>query len=167
MKRIYPTQQQIKEKFYYKNGYLFHKKNNKRAGSPNNRAKPYHSIFMLGSYFCAHRVIWIYHHGNIPKGLFVDHINRKHDDNRIENLRLLNASENKRNSIKTWASSNCRGVSYIKSRAHRSAWLARISINKKTVILGYFKSKEEAVKARRAAEQKHFPDLYPKNYPDT
>ncbi len=37
----------------------------------------------------AHRLIWIYHYGPIPEGFEIDHINRKRDDNRIENLRVV------------------------------------------------------------------------------
>lgn len=36
-----------------------------------------------------HRLVWILHHGAIPEGYEVDHINRDRKDNRIENLQLL------------------------------------------------------------------------------
>ena len=41
-----------------------------------------------------HRWVWTQHHGEIPKGLQVDHINGKLDDNRIENLQLLTNKQN-------------------------------------------------------------------------
>lgn len=44
-----------------------------------------------------HRVIWISVHGIPPSDLVIDHINRKTDDNRLCNLRLLNNSENAKN----------------------------------------------------------------------
>ena len=33
-----------------------------------------------------HRVIWEKHHGKIPEGMHIHHINGKKSDNRIENL---------------------------------------------------------------------------------
>lgn len=40
-----------------------------------------------------HRFIWESVYGSIPEGYDVDHINRDHNDNRIENLRLLPHAE--------------------------------------------------------------------------
>lgn len=45
----------------------------------------------------AHRMIWEYRHGPIPKGAMIDHINGNHRDNRIENLRLTDKYGNARN----------------------------------------------------------------------
>lgn len=44
-----------------------------------------------------HRAVWEYHYGQIPNGLMIDHINRDKTDNRIENLRLVTAKENRMN----------------------------------------------------------------------
>lgn len=40
-----------------------------------------------------HRVIWERHHGKIPKGYHVHHINADKSDNRIENLECLSPSD--------------------------------------------------------------------------
>ena len=46
----------------------------------------------------AHRVIWAIHYGEfVPNGLFIDHIDGKTDNNRIDNLRLVTSKENARN----------------------------------------------------------------------
>lgn len=44
-----------------------------------------------------HRAVWEYYYGQIPNGLMIDHINRNKTDNRIENLRLATAKENRMN----------------------------------------------------------------------
>jgi hypothetical protein len=48
----------------------------------------------------AHRLAWIYVNGDIPLDRFIDHINRDRSDNRINNLRLVNHSENSQNQSK-------------------------------------------------------------------
>ena len=51
-----------------------------------------------------HRIIWEMHNGQIPKGMQVDHINEKRNDNRIENLQILTSKQNISRS-KIWFSS--------------------------------------------------------------
>lgn len=43
-----------------------------------------------------HRVVWKAHHGEIPVGFHVHHVNGDGRDNRIENLELLTAAEHNR-----------------------------------------------------------------------
>lgn len=45
----------------------------------------------------AHRLAWILTHGSIPDGMVIDHINRIRHDNRLCNLRLVNAKGNAAN----------------------------------------------------------------------
>lgn len=55
------------------------------AGSVRKR-DGYIDIRLLGVKYRAHRLAWFYMHGKWPDGE-IDHINRKHADNRIINLR--------------------------------------------------------------------------------
>lgn len=45
----------------------------------------------------AHRAVWLAAHGSIPEGLIPDHVNRVRDDNRLINLRLVDAKGNAMN----------------------------------------------------------------------
>jgi len=95
------TQKLLQEKFEYKDGNLIYKiVSSKRkkigdiAGTPN---KGYIEIQIDGKKNQAHRLIYIYHNGEIPDGFEIDHINNLRYDNRIENLRLLTHSQNCKN----------------------------------------------------------------------
>ena len=47
-------------------------------------------------YLC-HRLVWQLHHGDIPEGMSIDHIDRHRGNNRIENLRLATPTSQQRN----------------------------------------------------------------------
>ena len=78
------------------------------------------------------------------KGNYVDHINHNRLDNRKENLREVNNSENQFNSHKTVVA----GVGFHKLS---QKWRARITVNQREIYLGLFDTKEEAIEARRKA----------------
>lgn len=59
--------------------------------------------------YLAHRLAWIYCHGEIPKNMVIDHINGVRDDNKISNLRPCSHFENMQN----------RGIAHTKSRLGR------------------------------------------------
>jgi hypothetical protein len=60
------------------------------------------SFFEDGKVFClsAHRVVWEAFHGPIPEGLQLNHKNGQKFDNRLDNLELCTASENKLHSYR-------------------------------------------------------------------
>lgn len=97
----YPSQSEIHDLFEYRNGHLYWRisrgkaKVGKQAGSkyPNG----YIDITISGQHHLAHRLIWIYHNGYLSEEMYIDHINRKPDDNRIENLRLSDVPLNSSN----------------------------------------------------------------------
>lgn len=85
----------------------------------------------------AHRLIWEHVNGPIPDHLMIDHINGIRSDNRIENLRLVNFSQNHQNRhfAEKGSSSGAKGV-YWRSQIGR--WAAEIRINNKKHYLGSF-----------------------------
>ncbi len=104
--------------------------------------------------YVAHRVIWEMHHGPIPDGMLIDHINGIKRDNRITNLRLATHRQNCQNRCrKTKSASGFRGVGKV---YNRPGWRASIRVNGIAVFIGYFPSMDMAVAARLEAEAKYF-----------
>ena len=115
------------------------------------RKDGYRKISLNKTEYKAYRLAWFYVYGIFPKGV-IDHINHNKDDNSIKNLRDVSLTENQRNRIKTIASSSNRlGVTWYKPT---KKWAAAIWIPKH-IHLGYFINKEDAIKARIAAEEKY------------
>ena len=85
----------------------------------------------------------------------VDHINGNIYDNRRENLRIGNKSDNGSNlrHLPIHNTSGFKGVHYDKVN-HK--WRARIQVNGKHIHLGRFKDKIEAAKAYDEAAIKYF-----------
>lgn len=98
----------------------------------------------------AHRVAWALYHGEWPSGQ-IDHINGNRLDNRLANLRDVVNAENARNSAMT--SRNTSGVNGVYLHKQTGKWCAQISAFGKTVGLGLFTEKRDAVIARKAAER--------------
>lgn len=100
----------------------------------------------------AHRVAFAIHYGKWPEG-HIDHINGDRTDNRIKNLRDVTRAENQKNQkLRSDNASGTPGVGYCKAN---KGWRARINVNKKSITLGYFKTKAAAVSARKDAERLH------------
>lgn len=91
---------------------------------------------------------------NPPKEMCVDHINHNKLDNRKQNLRIVTIAQNNLNRVKLpYNTSGTTGVWYVKEQ---KKWQAGISVNKKKINLGTFINKEDAIKARKEAEEKYF-----------
>jgi hypothetical protein len=85
--------------------------------------------------YTAHRLVYIYHYGDIPNDLQIDHINGIRDDNRIENLRLVTHQENQ------WNQTKAKGYYWHK---RNKTYLARIVIDGKLKHIGSFDNEDDA-----------------------
>lgn len=104
------------------------------AGSP---LKHGHiKIRLQGNQYLAHRLAWIFTHGDWPKDQ-IDHINRNPSDNRISNLRESNQAENTQNR-------EADGVTFEKRSGN---WIAKIMLRGKAKYLGAYKTRDEAIAA--------------------
>lgn len=82
----------------------------------------------------------------------VDHKNRNKLDNRKENLRVCNKSQNAVNTARKKGKNRFKGVYW--SRAN-GKWLVQIGYNLKVIYGGYFKSELEAAKAANILYSKY------------
>ena len=104
--------------------------------------------------YSAHRLAWLYVHGEWPPEQ-IDHINRIRHDNRLANLRLATRFENAQNtSLRKNNLSGVRGVSWYKKS---NRWIVRVYAGKKIYWSKYFTCFAQAVKARRAVEAEAHP----------
>ena len=109
----------------------------------------YVQIVVDGKQYMAHRLAWLYIHGEWPRQQ-VDHINGCKTDNKIENLRDVSQSENLLNQKKS-RNGKLLGVSWHKVT---KKWSARLQINKKLNFLGYFDTEIMAHQAYLEAKKK-------------
>ena len=129
---------------------------NKEAFTAINGARGYKRGPIFGAKLYAHRVIWMMVHGEWPD--VIDHVNGITTDNRLLNLRSVSQRQNAKNSKKRNNSTAVIvGVTWNKQR---SKWLSQIKVVKPdgscgTKYLGEFKSVEDAIAARKAAEAAH------------
>lgn len=92
-----------------------------------------------------------------------DHINRNGLDNQRSNLRSCTQGENMRNTgMSKNNKSGYKGVCWCKTGRK---WKAEISVNSKTVFLGYYTCLVKAAKAYDTAAIKHYRDFANTNFP--
>jgi hypothetical protein len=145
------------EVFEYRDGKLYWKISNTNAikvgqeiGTEN--ARGYRRVSIDGNTYAVHRVIWIMFYGELSKETQVDHINGDAADNRIENLRLANNSQNCCNRRMKPNNSGIKNVSFVKeSQKYRVS----LQVNKQRKFLGYYEDLELAELVALEARNKY------------
>ena len=137
---------------------------NSVAGSIGKRG--YSDISVDGKNYRAHRLAWLYMHGNFPIGV-IDHINGIKSDNRLINLRDVTNAKN----LLSWrkvSSNNTSG--FLGVSKNHDGWRAEINVNVQKINLGTYATKEEAsiayVAAKLFNEKKQWVGLTPKDIAD-
>ena len=158
----YPSSDFFKSIFSYENGSLYYLesyKNGRYSGKIAGRVqksgyKKYRQLKIGGTFYYEHRVIWIMENGEIPNDMFIDHVNGDGTDNRLDNLRLVDAQTNNRNKKRSerGSASGLTGVTFDKSCGK---WKAHIQIGNRHINLGLFAEKQDAYNARLSANEKH------------
>lgn len=149
------TQAQVKYLFEYKDGNLYWKndvstvKAGSKAGSINGNG--YISIVYNHNRYQAHRLIYLFHYGFIPK--FVDHIDGNRSNNFIENLRSATKSQNACNqkvSVK-----NTSGYKNVYWHKTYKKWRVSLVIKNKKIHIGTFMDLELAGLVSAMAREKY------------
>ena len=91
---------------------------------------------------------------SVNKGEYVDHIDGNFDDYRKKNLRICNNAENNRNrGLQKNNTSGYAGVGWAK---REQKWRARIKVDGKEMHLGFFDNRNDAIFAKKQAEERYF-----------
>lgn len=129
--------------------------NRVKAGDVAGSVSPdgYMRIWIDGHSYKAHRLAWLFIHGNWPAGQ-IDHANGNRSDNRIENLRVADQSQQSANSARPRSNkTGVRGVSFHKAT---QKYTARLACRGRLVHASYHDHIEDAAAAYRSASLKHF-----------
>jgi len=141
------TQELVQHYFDYKNDHLYwknvvHLNQSKligqKAGSIHSTG--YRHITFMNKQHKAHRLIWLYVYGYLPKE--IDHIDGNRQNNKLENLREVTRSQNQYNKImQKNTASGIKGVNWHKKS---KSWVVRLNVNNQPKHFGYFKDLELA-----------------------
>jgi hypothetical protein len=120
------------------------------------KTEGYVKVGFKGKLYQGHRICWFLHYGEQPPAFpeSIDHENRVRHDNRIDNLRR--STPKKQNQNMGTACTNTSGHTGVYWEKRGSQWVARITVDRKTIFLGYYDDKEDAIQARKAGEEKYW-----------
>jgi hypothetical protein len=112
-------------------GDLIRKSNNKVTGTLDESG--YKRTKFKGISKTCHRLIWIWHNGEIPNGCVIDHIDHNRSNNRIENLQCISLQDN---SIKR------KPPTYDDYKVYKTkeGWVAKINMR-----VGLYNTEQEAI----------------------
>ena len=158
-----PTYERLHEIFEYKNGMLFFSGKDfdslgrnrrylagKRAGSLHPLG--YRKVSVDQVPYMEHRIIWLMHYKDSPVE-FLDHINNKRDDNRIENLRPATRQENNLNAV--IRKDNKLGIKGVHWNARDQRYTVALQVNGKRKTFGNYKDLELAELVAYEAREKY------------
>ena len=130
--------------------YKFIKKYNTYEKAKCIRPDGYLYIGVGGKRIPGHRLLFEqFHNIQLQPGQFIDHINNIRSDNRVSNLRIATYQQNNQNKVRQ--SNNTSGHVGVHFFKNAKRWEAYYWKNSKKFHLGYFKTIEEAVEARKTA----------------
>lgn len=116
-------------------------------------SKAYYAVTTLYDGGIRRRIIMHRFILNAPRGCEVDHQNHNTLDNRKNNIKLTTASGNRKNA--GLRSNNTSGFCGVHWDKPSKRWRASIRLGNRTIVLGRFLDKQDAIEARKAANIKY------------
>jgi len=147
------TKEKLHELFEYRDGLLYKKSNGQECLSFD--TKGYKRVKINYKHYFVHRIIFMMHHGFLPK--YLDHIDCNRTNNKIENLREATLKENCRN--RRIGSRNKSGVKGVCWELTTKKWVAYCTVDYKQHVLGRFDNIEEAADAVSKFRKQHHGDF--------
>jgi len=124
-----------------------------------NSGMHYREVCFKKNKWRAHRVVWKMHYGVEPPEI-IDHVDGDGTNNKIENLRAATVCQNGWNVKRsTRNKSGYKGVSF---NNQKKKWRAAIRVLKKDILIGYYKTPEEASDAYQKASASYHGGFYRK-----
>lgn len=140
------TQERLKELFDYQDGDFIRRTTSLRVMCSPTKGQRYLRVFVDGKPRSLHRMIYLWHHGHLPKTL--DHIDGDRANNKIENLREATQQQNclnrKHHSNSKSPYKNVYLQSPTKNSEWKRNWVVSISIEGKRKYIGSFDDLELA-----------------------
>ena len=126
--------------------------NRAQAGSPAGsiNREGYKTISINKKKYQSSRLAWLFMTGDWPE-IEIDHIDRNKSNDKWSNLRQATRSENAIN--RNLCKSNTSGIKGVYWYSRTKMWMANIGVDSKLIHLGYFHTKDEAIAARKFAEE--------------
>jgi len=135
------TQEFLKEHFECQDGHLIIKKTNAiKTETPITKSHRYHRTIIKGKVYSIHRLVFLYHHGYLPK--IIDHIDNDRTNNKIENLRESTQQQNCIN--RKLAKNSSSGYKNVYWNTVMCKWIVCFSVKAKRKTIGYFDDLEFA-----------------------
>jgi hypothetical protein len=117
-------------------------------------------IGINGARVMAHRLAWLYVHGEWPVAT-IDHKDRNNHNNRWENLREATHFQQRGNmNLRPHKMSRFRGVSFNKQPGLARPWRAQLRVDGYSRQLGYYATQEEAHVVYEKAAKETWGDYY-------
>ena len=139
----------IREVLEDRDGVLYWRKTGEKAGTLHHTG--YTQISLGRKLYNAHRLMFMLHHGWVPK--VIDHVDGNRSNNKIDNLRAATWRQNLHNmKLRPNSKSGCKNVSW---SAGRKKWVVQISIEGRQTNLGRFDDLELADLVATEARDKY------------
>lgn len=135
------SQCRLKELLTYdkETGLFVRNSNGRLAGSK--MTGGYIRVRLDGDVYLCHRLAWLYVHGRLPDN-GIDHINGVTSDNRLQNIREADHSQNGQN--QHVVRRNKHGMPGVKWVESRKKWAAKIRVKGKEIHIGLYDCPEDA-----------------------